>query len=215
MAPIQYMAFRGSAHSFSQSRTRPRVRSKKQTAIASMRASIASRLRWKGVKKSRDRAVRMVSRIAGAASRSRKDAARGGPTAAVTSCSLSAAEIERGGCGTCTGDPWPGKGTACGSPTGAKERAAPEHLLIYVVRASGEISVRAQLVRPHIDISPSPIRAYRALKGDDSALTPRTALSLPFPSIGARTAPRNRKYLSIGGVTTGPISVGPPEMPMP
>jgi hypothetical protein len=75
--------------------------------------------------------------------------------------------------------------------------------------------VRAQLVRTPIDISPGgPIRAYRALKGYDSAPYPPHAVSLPFPSIGAGTAPRNRKYLFIEGVTTGPISFGPPETPM-
>ncbi len=70
--------------------------------------------------------------------------------------------------------------------------------------------MHAQLVRVHNDISPSPIRALAGAQGGLAA-SPTARHSVPFPSIGARTVPRNRKYLSIERVTTDPISFGPLE----
>src|SRR5437870_2135364 len=54
-------------------------------------------------------------------------------------------------------------------------------------RAIGALAQR-YLSKPH-----SPPRGRS--RGTTRRLTPRTALLRPFPSIGARTAPRNRKYL--------------------
>ena len=76
--------------------------------------------------------------------------------------------------------------------------------------------MRAQLVRSHNDISPSPIRPLAGAQGV------RLGASLPARHSCARSHPsapeRPRAIGStcfIEGVTTGPISFGPRETPMP
>jgi hypothetical protein len=87
--------------------------------------------------------------------------------------------------------------------------------VLLVVQASGEISVHAQLVRVHIDISPGgPLRALAGAQGVrlGTSLTARTLG--PVPVDRRQNGSAQSEVLVYRGGHHGPISFGPPETPM-